>query len=72
MNTTITLTDLNTLMNECKKELIDLGYYEVLNKSYMICLNYRFKKKIDQIKIIPGGYKIDINSHFAEICPEGV
>ena len=72
MNNTITLTDLNTLMNECKKELIDLGYYEVMNKSYMICFNSRFKAKLGQIKLIPGGYQIDINSHFAEICPEGV
>ena len=72
MNTTITLTDLNTLMNECKKELIDLGYYEVMNKSYMICFNSRFKAKLGQIKMIPGGYQIDINSHFAEIYPEGV
>ena len=62
---TITLTDLNTLMNECQKELIDLGYSEIMNKSYTICFNSRFKAKLGQIKMTPRGYQIDINSHFA-------
>ena len=68
------LCDLNQMLNDCKQELISLGYNEVQDKYYSVSINPRFRHKLGCCSLDKKTlfYKIQISKVFMEICPDKI
>lgn len=67
----ITQEQLMVLFEECKTQLVNLGYIEILNNHYNIYINTKFKSVLGRIgRYLPNYFIIEINSRYLDVCTE--
>lgn len=66
------MNELNGIFSECKDQLANIGYNEVLNNQYQLLFNSKLKHTLGNCRRVSAeNYIITINSIYSDLNPEG-